>query len=93
MWKGAIPCSLTKTDTQALGARTGRDRDAEGVLFESVGEDSAMFIAGPEGSTTIHRGQTRRLPVMFTFGGSGDPVLRIQWVEDDDAKHRDFHVG
>lgn len=69
------------------------DRDAEGVLFESVGEDSAMFIAGPEGSTTIHRGQTRRLPVMFTFGGSDDPVLRIQWVEDDDAKHRDFHVG
>ena len=69
------------------------DRDAEAVTFESLGESIAMFIAGPDGPTTIHHGQTRRLPVMFTYGGSGDSVLRIRWAEDDEDKHRDFHVG
>jgi len=69
------------------------DRDAEQVTFENAGDDSGMLIIGPDGPTTVHRGQTRRLPVEFTWGGSRDPVLRIRWIEDDEPKFRDFHVG
>lgn len=68
-------------------------RDAERVTFESVGDNAQMHIISTDSATTIHRGQMRRLPVAFTFGGSGEPVLRIRWVEDGDDKHQDFHVG
>jgi len=67
--------------------------DAQTVSFESVGDDSAMLIAGVTGPTTIHRGQTRRLPIMFTFGGAGSPVLRIRWIEGEEERFQDFHVG
>ena len=68
------------------------DRDAESVTFESPTENGGMFVGGDD-PTTIHRGQMRRVPLMFTWGGSTDPILRIHWVEDGENHQRDFHVG
>ncbi|MGP4029707.1 DUF4062 domain-containing protein [Actinomadura sp. 3N407] len=67
-------------------------RDAEEVTFASADKDSGMTL-GPNGPTTIHAGQTRRVPITLSLGGSGDPVLRIRWTEDGEQKERDFHVG
>ncbi|WP_336627507.1 MULTISPECIES: DUF4062 domain-containing protein [unclassified Microbacterium] len=69
------------------------DRDAESVTFESPAENGGMFVAGADEPTIIHRGQMRRVPLMFTWGGSSDPILRIHWIEDGESRHRDFHVG
>jgi hypothetical protein len=68
-------------------------RDADEVTFETVGQDSPMHIVGTGGPTTIHRAQTRRLPVVFTMGGSDAPILRIRWTEDGEVREREFHVG
>ena len=68
-------------------------RDAQDVTYETD-EDSGMVILGRRGGpTTVHRGQTRRLPVTFVMAGSGDPVLRIRWTEDGQDRRGDFHVG
>ncbi len=68
-------------------------KDAEEVRFESLDTDGGMHIHGPESPTIVHRGQTRRLGVSYTFGASSDPILRIRWVEDDEDRQQDFHVG
>lgn len=66
--------------------------DAEQVLYESVGESPSMHVFA-ESATTIHAQQTRRVPVMFSWGGGSEPVLRIHWVEDGEGRFKDFHVG
>lgn len=68
-------------------------RDAEQVTFEAVLEDGFMRIAGADKPTTIHKGQTRRLTALYAAGGSDGAILRIRWVEDDEERERDFHVG
>lgn len=67
--------------------------DAEQVVFEPVGEDSSLHLASDGSATTIHAGQTRRLNVMHMMGGGDSDILRIRWVEDDENKEREFHVG
>ena len=67
--------------------------DAQEVTFEPVGDETGLIISGTDKPTTIHRGQTRRLPLLFTWGSSNEPILRIRWVEDGEPKERNFHVG
>lgn len=68
------------------------DQDAEQIFFEKVGEASGMQLFAPEEATTIHRGQTRKLPI-FYVNGSGEAIVRIRWVEDGLEKQKEFHVG
>lgn len=67
------------------------DADAHDVTFEPGG-DSFWRVLGGEGSTIIHAGQTRRVPALYTLA-TVNPVLRIHWTEDGEAKQQDFHVG
>ena len=67
-------------------------QDAEMVTFEGVG-DSAMHLGNDGAPTVIHHGQTRRIHVFYTFGGSSEPVLRIRWIENGEQREKDFHVG
>ena len=69
------------------------DRDAENATFEAVLEDGFMRLIAPQNPTTIHKGQSRRLPVLYAAGGSDGALLRIRWTEDGEDKERDFHVG
>lgn len=91
--------TVSETDNRGrLKSRTKRwveltnrgDRDAEGVEIESL--DPGIHVHGWE-STIVHAGQTRRLPLLYSFGGSGDPVLRVKWTEDSQSRERDFHIG
>lgn len=68
------------------------DEDAELVSFESVGEQPRMHVLGNDETTTIHRGQTRRVTVVHSLGGGDQPILRIKWVEGGESMQRDFHV-
>jgi hypothetical protein len=69
------------------------DADAVDATVESVGSSNLARVLGNE-PTTIHAGQMRRVPLLYTFGGGGDPaVVRIRWTEDGNAHERDFHVG
>lgn len=69
------------------------DQDAHGVVFEIPDAESSVHLGAGNEPTVIHRGQTRRVSVFHTWGGSGDPILRIRWVEANDEHHRDFHIG
>lgn len=69
------------------------DRDAEEVTFKGIFKDGFMHLHGPDQPTTIHKGQTRRLPVQYAAGGSDGAMLRICWTEDGNQNQREFHVG
>ena len=69
------------------------DRDAEQVVIEPAGENTGMHLASDGAPTTIHAGQTRRLNLMYSMGGSGPKILRIRWAEEGEEKEREFHVG
>ena len=69
------------------------DQDAQEVVFEPVGEQTSMHLAHDGTPTVIHGGQTRRLNVMYTMGGSSPDILRIRWAENGEAKEQEFHVG
>jgi hypothetical protein len=69
------------------------DQDAEEVLFEPVGEHTSMHLISDGTPTTIHAGQTRRLNVAMSMGGSDPDILRIRWKENGETRERDFHVG
>ena len=70
------------------------DCDADDVTFEAItGPGQLMVLGGSKAPTVIHRGQSRRLSVMYAASGSDGAVLRIRWSEDGVAKERDFHVG
>ena len=69
------------------------DQDATDVLFESVGDNSSMMLAGEEKPTVIHAGQTRRLNVFHHMGGGDPDILRIRWIENGEPREQDFHVG
>lgn len=66
--------------------------DAEHVTFEAI-HDGYMILLGSKEPTTIHKGQSRRLPVQYAAGGSDGARLRIRWTEDGEDKERVFHVG
>lgn len=66
--------------------------DALDVIFEKVG-DSGMFMFAPEEPVVIHAGQSRRLPVEYSFGGSGEPKLQISWTEGGERHDATFYVG
>lgn len=66
--------------------------DAQGVMFEKVG-DSGMHLAEPEEPIVIHAGQTRTIHVFYTFGGTGEPRLKISWDDDGERVEEIFHVG
>jgi hypothetical protein len=67
--------------------------DAEGVVFDSVGDDPMMELLVDAAPTVIHSKQTRRVPMIFMMGSSTSPVLGITWVEDGETQRREFHVG
>jgi len=67
--------------------------DAEEVVFESVGDHTSMHLITDGTPTTIHAGQTRRLNVAMSMGGSDPDIVRIRWIENGENKERDFHVG
>ena len=69
------------------------DEDATDVLFESVGDNSSMMLAGADAPKVIHAGQTRRLNVFHHMGGGDPDILRIRWIENGEPKEQDFHVG
>lgn len=69
------------------------DEDAEDVTFESVGENSSMFLLGGDGPTVIHARQTRKVRLQYMMGGGDPSILRIRWTEDGEPKEREFHVG
>ncbi len=69
------------------------DEDAQDVTFESVGENSSMFVLSDSTPTVIHAGQTRRVNVEHAMGGGDPDILRIRWTEDGETKEREFHVG
>ncbi|MGY1828133.1 hypothetical protein [Blastococcus sp. SYSU DS0541] len=58
------------------------DQDAEEVVFEPVGEHSSMHLITDGTPTTVHAGQTRRLNVAMSMGGSDPDILRIHWTEN-----------
>jgi hypothetical protein len=67
--------------------------DAQDVRYEVPQQDSGLHLAMGDTATVIHAGQTRTLNVSRVMGGSGDPVLRINWTEDGEPQSKDFHVG
>lgn len=69
------------------------DRDAESVTFETVIDGAHMRLRTPKDPTTIHRGQTRRLPVVYPAGDSEGARIRIRWIEDGQSMERDFQVS
>lgn len=69
------------------------ERDAESVTFEGINQNGLMRVISADGPTVIHKGQTRRLPVIYSADGSDGSLLRIRWTEDGEPKERDFHVG
>ncbi|MRX42126.1 DUF4062 domain-containing protein [Agromyces kandeliae] len=69
------------------------DLDAEDVTFEGILEDGYMRLIAPGNPTTIHKGQSRRLPVLYAAGGSDGARLRIRWREHSEQKEREFDVG
>ena len=69
------------------------DEDATDVVFESVGDNSSMMLAGADAPTVIHASQTRRLNVFHHMGGGDPDILRIRWTENGESKEQDFHVG
>ncbi|EJF35698.1 DUF4062 domain-containing protein [Actinomyces massiliensis] len=80
------------TTKRWLDVSNAGSTDAENVTFEAV-HDGYMNLMGPKEPTTIHKGQSRRLPVQYAAGGSDGARLRIRWTEDGEDKERDFHVG
>lgn len=66
--------------------------DAENVTYEAI-HDGLMILLGSKGPTTIHKGQSRRLPVQYAAGGSDGARLRIRWTEGGEDKVQDFRVG
>lgn len=66
------------------------DRDAESVQIESL--DPGVRITAAE-STVIHAGQTRRISALYTFGGAGEPVIKLSWTEGSDLRQREFHIS
>ncbi|TFD68211.1 DUF4062 domain-containing protein [Cryobacterium gelidum] len=69
------------------------DVDATEVAIEPVGEESGLFLVGPDTPTVIHAGQSRRFPMELAWGGSNDPRLRLRWVEHGEFQEREYHVG
>lgn len=69
------------------------DEDAQEVTFEAVGESPSMFVVSESTSTVVHAGQTRRVNIARTMGGDDQDILCIRWLENGEAKQREFHVG
>lgn len=69
------------------------DVDAQEVTFEAVGEEPSMMVMDGGEPTVVHSDQTRHVPFIFYGGGSGPNVLRINWRDEDERRHADFHVG
>lgn len=63
--------------------------DAQEVTFSAP---DGVFL-GLEGPTTIHEGQTRHIPMSFTYGASEDVILRVEWVEGGEQQAAEFHIG
>lgn len=68
-------------------------KDAQEVVFSMNEEAAAVRYNGAQGSTTIHAGQTRRLPITYFLNERTEaPKLTIRWTEGGEEKTRDFHV-
>ncbi|MCC4908454.1 DUF4062 domain-containing protein [Microbacterium sp. cx-59] len=68
------------------------DVDAEQVVLEPVGQNAGVMLVTTGKPTVIHRGQSRRFAMEF-YGGGGDPVIKVRWVEDGEPREKDYHVG
>jgi len=54
--------------------------------------DEGVWLRVPE-NTVIHAGQSRRFPVMYSFGGSEDPTITIAWNDSEGQHENTFHIG
>ena len=68
------------------------DVDAEAVVVEAASEESPVLLVTGSKPTVIHRGQSRRFAMEF-YGGEGDRVVKVRWVQDGNLKEKDFHIG
>src|SRR5690625_7566451 len=50
-----------------------------------------FWVNGPD-ETTIHAGQSRRYPLLFSIGASRDPRIKVSWTEDDRHKEQELHI-
>lgn len=66
------------------------EQDAEGVTIESLTE--GVFLGGDDEPTVIHRGQTRRIPMMLTMIAGSNHKLLVKWQEDGEEQSQEFHV-
>jgi hypothetical protein len=69
------------------------DQDAENFRVEVANPDAGLILAGDDGPTIIHRGQQRRVPVIMTWAGEGQPTVRLLWTEDGEEQSKEVHVG
>jgi hypothetical protein len=70
------------------------DRDAENVRFEVANSGAGMILGGgDDGPTTIHRGQTRTIPVIMMMASDEQPKVRVSWTEDEEEMFKEVHVG
>lgn len=67
-------------------------QDAENVRIENANPESAMHLMADDEPTTIHAGQTRRVPTVLKMGGDGQKKVRISWNEDGEERSKVFHV-
>jgi len=69
------------------------DQDAENFRVEVANPDAGLILGGNDGPTIIHRGQQRNVPVILTWGGEGQPTVRLLWTEDGREQSKEVHVG
>lgn len=67
--------------------------DAEEFEINTIGESTSMHLGNRGVPTVLHSGQTRNFPLIYTFGGGGEPIVRISWKVGDEKFSQDFHVG
>ncbi|WP_298870588.1 DUF4062 domain-containing protein [uncultured Microbacterium sp.] len=65
--------------------------DAHGVTYEQVGDSGLLLMTAGE-PTVVHAGQTRRVNYEL-YAGAENPIMRINWVEAEESRHKDFHIG
>ncbi len=51
------------------------------------------FWSHSDGPTTIHAGQTSKIPYSLSMA-SNEPIMKVSWREGDGSEHdKDFHIG
>lgn len=65
---------------------------ADALEVEVLADPDDNFFIVWDGPSTVHAGQSRRIPMDFTWGTS-NPKIEVRWKEAGTAKSAIFHVG